>query len=127
MDEPRTSRLELQTNQGVGCLRPGDGYLCGPYIHIHVTLTMGSRSGRQVLRDACLLDGVDMFRVAVEVLNGTRPAKPEDAASLGFTSGLWEIVEQCWLADSHARPTLGAVLSCLSDAAPNWDDRREVV
>ena len=43
VDEPRTSGLELQTNQGVGCLRPGDGYLRGPYIHIHVTKTMGSR------------------------------------------------------------------------------------
>ena len=43
VDEPRTSGLELQTNQGVGCLRHGDGYLPGPYIHIHVTKTMGSR------------------------------------------------------------------------------------
>ena len=74
-----------------------------------------------------LFEGVDIFRVAIEVLNGTRPPKPEGAASLGFTSGLWEIVEQCWLADGNARPTLSAVLSCLSDAALNWDDRREVV
>ena len=68
-----------------------------------------------------------MFRIAIEVLNGTRPAKPEHAASLGLTSGLWGIVEQCWLADRNARPTLSTVLSCLSDTAPNWDDRREVV
>ena len=68
-----------------------------------------------------------MFRVALEVLNGTRPAKPEDAASLGFTSELWEIVEQCWLADRNERPTLSAVLSCLTDAAPSWTDRRKVV
>ena len=47
VDEPRTSGLELQTNQGVGCLRPGDGYLRGPYIRIHVTVTMGSRSGTE--------------------------------------------------------------------------------
>ena len=47
VDEPRTSGLELQTNQGVGCLRPGDGYLRGPYIRIHVTVTTGSRSGTE--------------------------------------------------------------------------------
>jgi len=68
-----------------------------------------------------------MFRNAIEVLNGTRPAKPEDAAGLGFTGELWEIVEWCWLTDSNARPTLSAVLACLSDAAPRWDDRQKVV
>ena len=61
------------------------------------------------------------------VLNGTRPAKPEDATSLGFTDKLWEIVERCWLADSNARPTLDAVLSCLREAASSWEDRQEKV
>ena len=70
---------------------------------------------------------VDMFGVAIKVLNGTCPAKPEDAASLGFTSGLWEIVQQCWLAERNARPKLSAVLSCLTDAAPGWADRGKVI
>ena len=65
--------------------------------------------------------------VMEEVMKGVRPGKPEDAASLGFTCGLWEVVELCWLADRDARPTLSAVLSCLSEAAPGWDDRRKVV
>ena len=82
---------------------------------------------RQVLYGTRPFDGVDRFRIAIEVLNGTRPTKPEDAASLGFTSGLWEIVEQCWLADRNARPTLRAILSCLSKAAASWDDRRKGV
>lgn len=62
-------------------------------------------------------------RVVIEVLDGTRPAKPEDAGCLGFTPELWEMVKQCWLADRNARPTLEAVLSCLREAAPKWDDR----
>ena len=59
------------------------------------------------------------------IKNGTRPAKPEDATGLGFTDGLWEMVERCWSGDRNARPTLRAVLSCLREAAPSWDDRRK--
>jgi len=62
-----------------------------------------------------------------EIMKGGRPAKPGDAASLGFACGLWEIVELCWLADSDARPTLCVVLSCLMEAALSWDDRQKVV
>ena len=65
--------------------------------------------------------------VMEEIMKGGRPAKPESAASLGFTGGLWEIVGQCWLADSDARPMLDAVLSCMSEAASSWGDRQKVV
>ena len=82
---------------------------------------------RQVLCDTWVFEGLDRFRAAIEVLNGTRPAKPENIASLGFTSGLWEIVEQCWLADRNARPTLSTVLSCLTEAASSWTDREKIV
>lgn len=77
----------------------------------------------QVLCGTVPFKGLSPAKVAIEVLDGTRPAKPEDVASLGFTHGLWEIVEQCWLADRKARPTLEAVLSCLREAAPKWNDR----
>ena len=63
----------------------------------------------------------------IEIKEGGRPAKPENAASIGLTGGLWEIVERCWLADTDARPTLQAVLSCLSEAASGWGDRQKVV
>ena len=55
--------------------------------------------------------------VIIEVMKGGCPAKPEDVATLGFTSGLWEIVERCWLANTDARQTLEAVLACLGEAA----------
>ena len=67
--------------------------------------------------------GISLIRVAIEVIDGTHPAKPKDATTLGFTPELWEVVEQCWLADQSARPTLEVVLSCLREAAPRWDDR----
>jgi len=65
--------------------------------------------------------------VVVEVAKGTRPKKPEDAASFGFTDELWGILERCWLADGSERPTLGAVLSCLREAALSREDRWQVI
>ena len=125
--EPRAPGLELPADKGVGCLCPGDGHLRGSYIGIHTNVTMDSRSGtEQVLCKALPFHSLNPARVALEVMNGKRPAKPEDAASLGFTPELWEMIERCWLADMNARPTLGAVLSCLKEAAPSWDNRRKV-
>ncbi|KAF9780907.1 kinase-like domain-containing protein, partial [Thelephora terrestris] len=54
-------------------------------------------------------------------------AKPEDAAGLGFTDGLWETLEQCWLVDPKKRPTLREVLACLRKIAPSWGNRQAVV
>jgi len=65
--------------------------------------------------------------IVVEVTKGVRPEKPEDAASFGFTDGLWEMLERCWSADKDARPTLGAVLSCLNEAASSGEERWEVI
>ncbi|KAF9789150.1 hypothetical protein BJ322DRAFT_1176897 [Thelephora terrestris] len=56
-----------------------------------------------------------------------RREKPEDAAGLGFTGGLWEILEQCWLFDPEKRPTLGEVLACMREIAPSWDSRQAIV
>ena len=45
LDEPGAYRLGLQTDQGVGCLRFGDGYLRGSYIRIYATMMISSKSG----------------------------------------------------------------------------------
>ena len=81
----------------------------------------------QVLRRAEPFADITWVRVAIEVIDGIRPAKPKDVTTLGFTPELWDIVEQCWLVDRNARPTLEAVLSCLREAAPMWDDRAKGV
>ena len=57
------------------------------------------------------------------VMEGVRPEKPEEVARLGFNPNLWEIVEQCWLEDHNARPSVEDILSCLNDAAVLWYTR----
>ena len=83
---------------------------------------------RQVLCGAIPFYDIALWFRAMEVImGGGQPVKPENATSLGFTGGLWEIVERCWSADTNARPTLQAVLSCLREAASSWGDRQKVV
>ena len=60
---------------------------------------------------------------------GKRPSKPPEAATFGFTDGLWWIIE-CWMADRGIRPDVKTVLSHLTHAARVWErgqpDHREV-
>jgi len=46
--------------------------------------------------------------------------KPEGAKRVGFSDELWRTVEQCWLEDRNARPSVGDILSCLNDAVAFW-------
>ena len=64
----------------------------------------------------------DNVNVVIEVTKGGCPANPEDMATLIFTSGLWEIVEWCWMAITDARPALEGVLACLGEVASSWSD-----
>ena len=117
----------FQRNQGVRCACLWDGYLRGPYT-CPCDDGLNEMDPRQVLCGAIPFCNLwSSFDVMGEIMTGGRPAKPENAASLGFTGGLWEIVGQCWLADPDARPTLDAVRSCLSEAVSSWGDRQKVV
>jgi hypothetical protein len=57
-------------------------------------------------------------------MSGDRPPEPEGAESLGFTKGLWGIVQHCWLVDASDRPDVKAVLSQLNHAAWSWNKKR---
>ena len=54
------------------------------------------------------------------IIEGVRPEKPEGAASLGFTENLWRILEQCWVEDRSARPSVEDILPYLNDATLHW-------
>jgi len=63
-------------------------------------------------------------RVILAVMDGVRPKRPEKLIRLGFTEGLWDTVNRCWLEDWKARPGVEDILSHLNDALPSWDTRR---
>ncbi|KAF9641989.1 hypothetical protein BDM02DRAFT_2861287 [Thelephora ganbajun] len=54
------------------------------------------------------------------IMEGVRPEKPVGATRLGFTEGLWRILESCWLEDRSERPSVKNILPCLNDAAAHW-------
>ena len=54
------------------------------------------------------------------IVEGDRPKKPKNASRLGFTEELWKTIEQCWLEDRNARPSVETIRSRLNDAAPFW-------
>ena len=59
-----------------------------------------------------------------KIMGGDRPEKPEAAESLGFTEGLWGVVQRCWLVDASARPDVGTILSHLNHATRTWERGR---
>lgn len=62
--------------------------------------------------------------VVETIIKGLRPKKPHGADSLGFTDGLWRIVECSWMVDTDARPDVKAVIYHLSLAASTWNRTR---
>ena len=60
------------------------------------------------------------------ILDGVRPRKPHLAITLGFTDGLWKIMERCWMVERDARPDVKAIISQLNHAAWTWDRNRFV-
>ena len=57
-------------------------------------------------------------------MNGDRPQKPDGAEGLGFTKGLWKIVERSWLADARERPDVKDMLFQLNHAAWIWNRKQ---
>ena len=53
-------------------------------------------------------------------LRGTRPEKPSNAESLGFSDTLWELVQSCWSATRSNRPTAQELLEQLSLDSLAW-------
>ena len=54
------------------------------------------------------------------VLEGERPQKPRDSERLGFTDGVWEVLQRCWEKEPSARPLIDDISDCLKQAAKTW-------
>ncbi|KAF9784423.1 kinase-like domain-containing protein [Thelephora terrestris] len=57
------------------------------------------------------------------ITEGHRPEKPEVAESLGFTTELWKIVQQCWLTSCSTRPDVKVISTHLNHATWSWGRR----
>ena len=57
------------------------------------------------------------------ILQGVRPTEPTETTTLGFTDGLWWMVENCWMQDREMRPDVKALLNSLNHAYGAWDTR----
>lgn len=55
------------------------------------------------------------------VVDGHRPVKPENAATIGFSDSLWDFVQRCWDAKAESRPEAAEVVSHLAKATSEWN------
>jgi serine/threonine protein kinase len=62
-------------------------------------------------------EGISRMESIYVVIDGGRPAKPDNAKAIGFGNGVWDLVEKCWSQDRAQRPSTRDVLLRLSVAA----------
>jgi len=48
--------------------------------------------------------------ITSNIINGGRPARPQEAQGLGLTNSVWEMVVRCWDQDPVLRPTMTEVV-----------------
>ena len=75
----------------------------------------------QVLTGEFPFRGTRDTELGWSVVQGERPAKPENASSLGFSDLLWSFVQRCWDGDLKLRPKVAEVVTHLGREAGNWD------
>jgi hypothetical protein len=75
----------------------------------------------QVLTGETPFRGLRLGEIALSVVQGERPAKPENASAIGFSDSLWNFVQCCWDGKMESRPEVAEVVSRLERAAVDWD------
>lgn len=54
------------------------------------------------------------------VLENERPQRPRNSEKLGFTEGVWGILQTCWDKVPSSRPSIDIVSAFLKQAAETW-------
>ena len=75
----------------------------------------------QVLTGGIPFQGLRLGEIAMSVVEGGRPPKPENASDIGFSDSLWDFVERCWDGKLELRPNVTEVVSQLGGAAAAWN------
>ena len=63
------------------------------------------------------VEGMRVEELMFVVMEGKRPARPEDLETAGFGNGVWDLVEMCWSQDRTQRPKTWDVRLRLTVAA----------
>lgn len=58
--------------------------------------------------------------VSGKIVDGERPERPSGQERVWFTDDLWGVLERCWSPKPKDRPTVEAVLDCLTRASATW-------
>jgi len=48
--------------------------------------------------------------ITSKIMDGGRPARPQEAQGLGLTDSVWEMTVRCWRQDPPQRPTMTEVV-----------------
>jgi len=74
----------------------------------------------QVLTGRLPFPGLGMAEIVVNVVQGVRPIKPENASAIGLSDPLWSFVQRCWDGEMELRPKVAEVVSQLERATAAW-------
>jgi len=74
----------------------------------------------QVLTGKLPFPRLGMVEMALGVVQGVRPTKPENDSAIGFSDSLWSFVQRCWDGEMKLRPKVAEVVSQLGGAAADW-------
>jgi len=67
----------------------------------------------EVLSGQAPFSQYSIFAITCKVLDGERPARPQEGQERQFTDGIWETLEHCWKPQSADRPDGRAILLSL--------------
>ena len=62
-----------------------------------------------------------MAEIVMNVVQGVRPTRPENASAIGLSDPLWSFVQRCWDGEMELRPKVAEVVSQLGRATAAWD------
>jgi serine/threonine protein kinase len=60
------------------------------------------------------------FSIAVKVIRGDRPERPQGVEGGWFAGGVWEILGRCWAVEPEDRSNAKDVLQCLKEVSGSW-------
>ena len=76
----------------------------------------------QVLTGSLPFLGLGMAEMVMNVVQGVRPTRPENASAIGLSDPLWSFVQRCWDGEMELRPKVAEVISQLERAAAGWSE-----